>query len=93
MQRQLLAQRQPQMARNIVAEAKHDGLDPALDPSPALRQPLPECDGSFLVGTRVDGGALIAEPREPDAEIGILRHVERIPAAHLFQHRAREVRY
>ncbi len=91
MHRERLAERQLEARRDALAEAERHRLHPALDPAAALRQPLAERHRRLLVGARIDGGALIAETCEPDAEVRVLRHVERIPRPDLLKDSARKM--
>lgn len=61
-------------------------MQPTLEPARALPEPGAGARGRFLVGGRIDDAGEVAEPREPHAEIGVFRHVERIPPADRAQH-------
>ena len=67
------------------------GLDPALHPARALSQPGGEGDRRLLKGHGVETDGAIAEPGQPNAEIGILGDVVGVPGADLAQYLGAEV--
>ncbi len=66
-------------------------LHPPFEPARALAQPRAETRRRFLVGGRAHDRRAIAEAREPDAEIGVLGDVVRIPGAGCPQRRGAEM--
>ncbi|HWH56096.1 MAG TPA: hypothetical protein VN682_00625, partial [Terriglobales bacterium] len=57
----------------------------ALEPTGTLFQPIASPIGRFFKSGGVERRGAMAKAGEPDAEIGILRHIERIPAVDLAQ--------
>jgi len=72
-----------ELARRAVVD--DEGLHPAFHPARALRHPGPHGERRFLERAAGDHFGTQAATRQPDAQIGILRHVERVPAADFAQ--------
>ena len=75
-----------------IAHMDQPGLGPALEPARALRQPYVEPGRSRLVGRARYGLGPVAETGQPQAKIGVLGDIVRVPSADLLQRRAAEMR-
>src|SRR5690606_41664553 len=74
-----------------VAHVHQPGLDPALEPARALRQPFAEGLRPGFVCRQRDRLRAIAEAAQAQAENGVLCYGERVPAADLVEYRPVEM--
>nr|WP_237486623.1 hypothetical protein [Pelagerythrobacter marinus] len=68
------------------ARVHEESLHIALDPARALPDPVALRDIGFLERGRGGKPHFVSLLRQPDAQVGILRHIERVPGAQFAQH-------
>ena len=61
-------------------------LDIAFDPARALADPVPQAAVGFFPGGRIQDLGAVAFAVQPDAQVAVFGHVERVPAAEPTQH-------